>query len=395
MGIATELRGRRVINARGYSTKVGGSRPSREVTDAMVEAAGFFVRIEDLQAAAGAEIVAHTGAEAAYVTAGASAGLTMAAAAALARLDPGRMNRLPDTTGMPDEIVLLRRHRNDYDHALRLAGARLVEVGFHDWTFAYEVEEAISERTAGVFYLGSDDGANLPIEEIIAIAHARDVPVIVDASVALPPASNLRRFFELGADLVSFSGGKHLQGPQASGILAGRRDLITSVALQHQDMDVYPETWPARGLIAEHVVTGPPHHGVGRGFKVGKEEICGLIAALRAYVARDFAAEQARFAGYADELVTGLDGATGLRAVRVDPAPGAMGRPGPHVEVWVDPAAAGLDATALVNRLQAADPMVCTWEGRAHRGMVGIYPDALDSSEPAEIVAAIRGAIGR
>ena len=123
MGIATELRGRRVINARGYSTKVGGSRLSPEVTAAMTEAAGWFVRIEDIQAAAGEVIVEASGAEAGYVTAGASAGLTMAAAAVIARLDPGLMNRLPDTGDAPDEIVTLRRHRNDYDHALRVAGA--------------------------------------------------------------------------------------------------------------------------------------------------------------------------------------------------------------------------------------------------------------------------------
>ena len=395
MGIATELRGRRVINARGYSTKVGGSRPSREVTDAMVEAAGFFVRIEDLQAAAGAAIAEVTGAEAGYVTAGASAGLTLAAAAAIARLDPGRMNRLPQTDGMPNEIVLLRRHRNDYDHALRLAGAKLVEVGFTDWTFAYEIEEAIGERTAAVFYLGSDEHANLSLADVVAIAHRHDVPVIVDGSMALPPAANLRRFFEIGADLVSFSGGKHIQGPQASGILAGRRDLITSVALQHQDMDVYPEMWPARGLIADHLVVGPPHHGIGRGFKVGKEEACGLVAALRAYVRRDFAAEAARFAGYADELVSGLGAIRGLGARRVDGhlVPGAMGRPGPHVEVAVG-ADAGLTAFDLVNRLQAGDPIVCTWEGKAFEGQVRFYPDAMADGEAAEIVAAARAACG-
>lgn len=396
MGIATELRGRRVINARGYSTKVGGSRPSREVVEAMAEAATFFVRIEDMQAAAGAAIAEVTGAEAGYVTAGASAGLTLSAAAALARLDPGRMNRLPDASGFPNEIVLLRRHRNDYDHALRLAGARLVEVGFHDWTFAYEVEEAIGERTAAVFYLGSDEHANLSLAEVVAIAHRHDVPVIVDGSMALPPAANLRRFFEIGADLVSFSGGKHLQGPQASGILAGRRDLITSVALQHQDMDVYPEMWPARGLIAEHLVAGPPHHGIGRGFKVGKEEIAGLVAAMRAYVRRDFAAETARLSGYADELVAGIGGQRGLAARRVDGhlVRGAMGRPGPHVEVEVG-ADAGLSAFDLVNRLQAGDPLVCTWEGKAFEGQVRFYPDALADGEAAEVVAAVRGALGR
>jgi D-glucosaminate-6-phosphate ammonia-lyase len=391
VGLATELRGRRVLNARGYSTKVGGSRPSTEVMAAMAEAAGFFVRMEDMQAAAGEVISEVTGAEAGYVTSGASAGLTMAAAAVLARLDPGRMNRLPDTTGMPDEIVLLRRHRNDYDHALRLAGARLVEVGFHDWTFPYELAEAIGPRTAGVFYLGSDGNANLSLADVVAISHRSDVPVIVDASVALPPASNLRALIEVGADLVSFSGGKHIGGPQASGILGGRRDLVTSVALQHQDMDVYPETWPARGLIDAGLVAGPPHHGVGRGFKVGKEEIAGLVAALRAYVARDFDAERARLAGYADELVAGLADLPGIVATRVDSD--AMGRPGPHVEVRVNPAPAGLTATDLVNRLQAGDPIVCTFEGRAFQGTVGLYPDALVDGEAAEVVAAMHLAL--
>ena len=392
MGIALDLRGRRVINARGYSTKVGGSCLSREVTDAMTEAAGFFVRIEDLQASASLVICEHTGADAGYVTSGASAGLTLAAAAALARLDPGRMNRLPDTIGMPNEIVLLRRHRNDYDHALRLAGAKLIEVGFHDWTFAYEVDEAIGPNTAGVFYLGSDANANLPIEEIISIAHRKAVPVIVDASVALPPASNLRRFFELGADLVSFSGGKHIQGPQASGILAGRLDLITSVALQQQDMDVYPEMWPSRDIINQGILSGPPHHGVGRGFKVGKEEICGLVAALMAYGSRDFNLERARCTRIADTLASGLNGLPGVRATKVDAT--AMGRPGPHVELVLD-GTARMTASYLVNLLQANDPIICTWEGRAFQGLIGLYPDALVDCEAEQIVATIHGILSR
>ena len=307
MGTAAELRGRRVVNARGYSTKVGGSRLSPEVMAAMAEAAGMFVRIEDIQASAGAVIADITGAEAGYVTAGAAAGLTMAAAAAIARLDPALMNRLPDVAGVPHEIVMLRRHRNDYDHALRAAGARLVEVGFHDWTFEYELDSAIGPGTVALFYLGHDVTANLSLADVARVAHRHDLPLIVDGSVALPPAGNLRALLEQGADLVSFSGGKHIQGPQASGILAGRRDLITSVALQHQDMDVYPDTWPARGLIADGTVSGPPHHGLGRGFKVGKEEIAGLICALRAYLVRDFEAERLRLAAVADAIVARLE----------------------------------------------------------------------------------------
>ena len=392
MTIATELRGRRVINARGYSTKVGGSLLSREVTNAMTEAAGFFVRSEDLQRTAGAVIAEITGAEAGYVSSGASAGLTMAAAAVLARLDPHRMNCLPDTTDMPNEIVLLRRHRNDYDHALRLAGAKLVEVGFHDWTFAYEMDQAIGPKTAGVFYLGHDISANLSVAEVIQIAHAKSIPVIVDASMALPPPSNLRKFFELGADLVSFSGGKHIQGPQASGIIAGQADLITSVALQHQDMDVYPDMWPSRDLIGKGIVIGPPHHGVGRGFKVGKEEICGLVVALKAYVARDFDEERARCGRLADTLMRGINGLAGIRVIRVDTT--LVGRPGPHVELVLDTTAA-LSATDLVNLLQAEDPMVCAWEGRAFQGVVVLYPDALADGEAEEIVEVIEKIVAR
>lgn len=398
MGIARELRGARVINARGYSTKVGGSVLAPEIVEAMAEAAGMFARIEDLQQAAGAVIAEATGAEAGYVTAGAAAGLTLAAAAAIARLDPGVMNRLPDTDGIPAEIVILRRHRNDYDHALRAAGARLIEVGFHDWTFDYEVEQAIGPQTRGVFYLGHDTGANLSLAQVATIAHRFGLPVIVDGSVSLPPADNLRALFAAGADIVAFSGGKHIQGPQASGILAGRRDLITSVALQHQDMDVYPDTWPARGLITDGAVPGPPHHGLGRGAKVGKEEIAGLVAALRLYLARDFGAERARMTADAQTMASGLDptgsggSLPGVTATCVDDR--VPGRPAPWVKVTIDGSVAGITAAELIVRIQERDPRVCCFEGRAFQGVLGLFPDALAPGEADEVVAAIRAVLG-
>jgi len=388
MSVALELRGPRVINARGNSTKAGGSVLAPEVIEAMAEAARFFVRIEDMQAAAGEVIRRVTGAEAGYVTAGASAGLTMAAAAALAGLDVEKMNRLPDTAGMANEILVLRRHRNDYDHALRLAGAKIVEVGF-EWTFPYELEEAITERTCAMFYLAHDPVPSLPLADMIRIAHAHGLPVIVDGSVANPPASNLHAIIGLGADLVAFSGGKHIEGPQASGILCGRRDLILSAALQHQDMDVYPETWPLRHLVEEGLIVGPPHHGIGRGFKVGKEEIAGLICALERYVVRDFGAEAARWTRDLETITTGVRGLPGISARRIDPAPDALPQV-PRVEITVDPQAAGYTANDLVNRLQAGDPLVCTVEGQARRGIVGFLPLALLPEDASEIVAAIR-----
>jgi D-glucosaminate-6-phosphate ammonia-lyase len=393
MTVALELRGRRVINARGHSTKAGGCVLAPEVVAAMAEAASYFVRIEDLQDAAGDVIARLTGAEAGYVTAGASASLTMAAAAAIALLDPARMNRLPDTSGMANEIVMLRRHRNDYDHALRLAGARIVEVGFtNEWTFPYEVREAIGERTCALFYLAHDPVESVPLEDLIGIAHSYDLPVIVDASVALPPAANLQAIVGMGADLVAFSGGKHIRGPQATGILAGRRELIMSAALQHQDMDVYPETWPRRQLMDDGVIVGPPHHGVARGFKVGKEEIVGLIAALQAYVARDFAAEYAGWVRDLDTIVTGLNGFLGIAAVRIDPLPGALPQV-PIANVTIDPGVAPFDATEVVNHLQAGDPIIVPVENWTRRGVIGFLPQSLLAGDAVEIVAAVRSIV--
>jgi D-glucosaminate-6-phosphate ammonia-lyase len=384
--LASELRGRRVINGRGYSTKVGGCRLAPEIVAAMAEAADYFVRMEDLEDAAGREIARLTGAEAGYVTSGAAAALTLAAAAAIAGLDPGKMNRLPDTAGMANEIVCLRRHRNDYDHALRAAGARMVEVGFSDWTFPYELDDAIGPSTCALFYLASDPDPSYTLEDAVRIAHLHRLPVIVDASVALPPASNLRDIPSTGADLVAFSGGKHIEGPQASGFLCGREDLILSAALQHQDMDVYPRTWPRRSLIERGVLAGPPHHGIGRGFKVGKEEIVGLVAALRRYPERDAGAEYARWQARVDELAEALVGVPGIDAVSVDPRPGE--RPSPRLEIAVDPTG-GLDAHDLINALQEGDPIICLYELAADRDVAIVLPESLLEGDPAVIAARI------
>jgi L-seryl-tRNA(Ser) seleniumtransferase len=294
---------------------------------------------------------------------------------------------------MANEIVMLRRHRNDYDHALRLAGARIVEVGFtNEWTFPYEVREAIGERTCAAFYLAHDPVESLPLEDLVGIAHSHDLPVIVDASVALPPAANLRAIVGMGADLVAFSGGKHLRGPQASGILAGRKQLILSAALQHQDMDVYPDTWPWRHLIDDGVIVGPPHHGVGRGFKVGKEEIAGLIAALQAYVTRDFNSEYAGWVRDLDTLVTGLDGFPGVGAARIDPLPGALPQV-PMVHVTIDRTVAPYDATDVVNFLEAGDPIIVPVENWTGRGIIGFLPQCLLPGDAVEIVAAVRSIV--
>ena len=181
------------------------------------------------------------------------------------RLDPGRMARLPDTKGMKDEVIMVRSQRNFYDHAIRAAGARIVEVGLPDrYSGAgvrdaedWEIDDAITERTAAIFYV-ADIQARPPLSEVVRVAQARGVPVIVDAAAQLPPQSNLKRFIAEGADLVAFSGGKALGGPQASGFLCGRRDLIMAAALQHLDYDIFWDMWtPPAFLIDKLAPQGP------------------------------------------------------------------------------------------------------------------------------------------
>ena len=171
------------------------------------------------------------------------------------------------------------------------------------------------------------------------------------AATALPPVANLRRFIAEGADLVAFSGGKAIRGPQASGILCGRRDLIESVALQHQDMDVDPRTWSWRARYLDSGrLPGPPHHGFGRAMKVGKEEIVGLVVALRRFVARDHQAEATAWLAQLGRLAGALEDVPGLRCRIL--LPPETPRPYPYLTIGLETAKPARAAWDLIRRLQ-------------------------------------------
>jgi L-seryl-tRNA(Ser) seleniumtransferase len=379
---------RTLINARGNATLAGGTLMEPAVVEAMAEAARSFVRIADLEAAASQRISALTGAEAGYVTSGAAAGLTLGTAAILAGLDADRMDRLPQTDGSPDAMLVQRSHRNGYDHLVRSAGARLVEVGGPDGATADELEAAIDQRTAGVFFQGDNEPFGLPLATCIDIAHRHGLPVLVDGSMNLPPRSNLRRFIAEGADLVAFSGGKTVRGPQASGFLAGRADLLRSVALQHQDMDVLPTTWSDRGLLERRELGRIPQHGIGRSMKAGKEEIVGLLVALERYVERDEAAEIERWRGLADALTMALADAPGLttRTAPVSPS----GRPVPASVVTVDEAVYGRSAVDLVRSLADRDPIVMVDDHASADGVIRLDPENVRDDDVERIADAFR-----
>jgi L-seryl-tRNA(Ser) seleniumtransferase len=386
MGVYEHLGVRTIINASGTLTRVGGSRMAPEVLAAMAEAAASFVHIDELQARAGEVLARATGGEAGYVTSGASAGLTLGVAACVAAMDVGKMDRLPDVTGMKNEVVVQRGHRNSYDHAIRAVGVTLVEAGYLGYpgaggTMPWQIEEAITDRTAAVACPIFDTPGTLSLPEVAEIAHARGVPVIVDAAAELPPRATLRRFIAEGADLVTFSGGKAIGGPQSSGILAGRADLIASVALQHQDMDVRGETWNKRQLIGTGAIGGVPHQGLGRSLKVGREEIVGLVTALERYAAGSDEEDARVWTQRLEIVAAALGEVEGVTVAHRSPAD----RPIPHLLLTLDENRLGLTAYDVVTELLDGSPAVAVTESRAEFGELSVNAMGLTDGE-AEIV---------
>ena len=280
-----------IINAAGSITRLGGSRTRPETLELMSQAARVMVNIDDLNRAAGREVARLTGAEAGFVCSGAAGGLLLQAAACIAGNDPVKMRQLPDTEGLKNEVVIHTMHRFPYDQAYRAAGAKMVEFGDYLYAHPWQLEGAINERTAAVAYLCSPFSSNkvMPLDQVCEIAHAHDLPVIVDAASMLPPRENLYRFLRAGADMVVYSGGKGVRGPQGSGILVGRADLIEAAALQ-----------------------ASPAQFLGRGMKVAKEEVIGLVASLAAFVEEDEAAEMAAYRAMVQQVVDALVEIPGL-----------------------------------------------------------------------------------
>lgn len=385
---------RTIINAKGPSTRLSGGTLRPEVAAAMVEASQHCVEMAELQARASEMIAEITGAEAGLVTSGAAAGLMLGAAACITGLDPGRMNRLPDTRGMASEVVIMRSQRNFYDHAIRATGVRLVEIGLPDRyagagvrdAEAWEIADAMTERTAAVHWV-ADANARPTLEEVVEVAHAAGVPVLVDAAAELPPAENLRRFIDAGADLVAFSGGKAIGGPQASGILCGRRYLIMAAALQNLDLDIFYDLWaPPPGFIDKTRLKGLPQHGIGRGCKVGKEEIVGLLTALRLFVKEDGVARRDRWGRLAAELIEGLDGLAHAEVRLLDD--------GEVPEVALDLAAgAGITALELMKRLESGTPAIFADPIAVGEGRVLFAPSCLADGDPARIALRVRAAL--
>jgi D-glucosaminate-6-phosphate ammonia-lyase len=394
MGIYDDLGVRTIINAKGPSTRVSGGFLAPEVAAAMADAGTRCVDMAELQAGASKIIAGITGAEAGIVTSGAAAGLLLGTAACVAGLDPGRMARLPDTTGMKNEVIMVRSQRNFYDHAVRAAGVRIVEVGLPDRVAGagvrdaegWEIADAITANTAAVVYVATGS-ARPSLEEVVRVAHGRNVPVLVDAAAQLPPVSNLKRFLAAGADLVAFSGGKAIAGPQGSGILCGKRDLIMSAILQNLDLDIEWAQWtPPPSLIDKDRLTGLPPHGIGRTCKVGKETIAGLLVALRRFVAESEESRRTAYIARIERLNAAL---SRLRNATVSIRDGMT----PKLAILVAPSSPK-NAPDICLALQNGTPSIHVDPSQAPGGILVINPSCLADSDIDPMAQRIRDVIG-
>jgi L-seryl-tRNA(Ser) seleniumtransferase len=357
-----------IVNARGMNTMASGSLMPKPVLEAMAEAATAFVDMAELNAAAGRHIARVVGVEAAHVTSGSAGGLLLAAAAVMAGEDPEQIRRLPDTTGMRNEIVIQRCDRIQYDQALRTAGARLVEVGDAEACREADVLAALGDRTAALVYIVSARlaAAGVGPDRMAAIAHRHGLPLIVDAASTLPPAGHLRRWTDQGADLVIYSGGKGIRGPQDTGLLIGRADLVRAAA-----------------------ANGSPNSAIGRPCKVSKEAIVGLVTALEMFLQDDHDAEWERHLGEA-RLIAGA--VAGLPGVRVIVDEDRSEWTAPTLLASLDPAVTRRTPDAVMDALRAGEPPIMV---RVFRGELLIDPHCLRGGEAAIVARRLREELSR
>jgi len=314
MGVYGELGVKRVVNAAFALTRLGGSSLSKEVLKAMEEANKSYVSMWDLIKRAGEIIAEANGAEAAWVTPGAFSGLVSSAAACIAGKDPEKMRRLPDTAGMKNEIIIQRANRlYVYDRAMEVPGGRFVFVGDERWGCTPELmEAAITDRTAAIHHAitGTLRQGLVSIEDTVKIAHDHGVPVILDAAGMTYPLDGLSRFTEMGVDLACY-GGKYVGGPNSTGWVQGRRDLIEALAL-HTFI----------GAEAGPLEQGGFYRSIGRGYKLDRQEVVALVVAFRRWLKMDHEKERFEPAWErAHHIERGIRGLPGLKDASIGYVP--------------------------------------------------------------------------
>jgi len=345
-GVYARLGVKPIINAGSWLTALGGSLMAPEVLRAMEEASTAFVDLRALQAAAGEVLARACGAESGFVTGGAAASNLLMAAACMTGDDPSKIDQLPNSSGMKNEVVLFDGHGNHYDSNYEIAGATIVRWGSSGpddsggsgtGSIQDQLEAAFSDQTCAMAWIAAPFMRDpMPFKEAAAIARELGIPVIVDAAAEVPPADNLTRFITEGADMVGYSGGKGIGGPQGSGMLVGREDLVLAAYENHLN---------SRGTRA----------GVGRSAKASKEDIVGLVTALQIFTDSDHEAVRAGWRAGAEHIVERLGNIDGLRIVLED---GDPNRQGPQAVIYFESDWDGPDPGDVRAALLAGDPAI-------------------------------------
>jgi uncharacterized pyridoxal phosphate-dependent enzyme len=340
------------INAKGTYTYLTGSLLPAEVAQAMEEAAEHYVVLEELQRAVGERIAKLLGVEAGCVTSGAAGAMTLGAAACITGSDPEKIKRLPDTTGMKNEVIIQRKHRYDFDHALRNVGVHLVEVETEE-----DLARAINEKTAMLHFLNeAQNQGQIGLQKWVEAGKRHNIPTFNDAAADVPPVSHLNDYNKMGFDLVCFSGGKGLRGPQCSGLLLGRKDLIDAALLNNN----------------------PREDTIGRPLKVGKEEIVGMYVALERYLKIDHEAEWKDWESRLDTIEKTVCAVPGVHTGRFVPE---VANHVPHLYLQWDEKAMGITQAECLKQLEAGDPSIVCLGGEDYPYGFAVTPFMMKPGE--------------
>lgn len=326
-----ELGVRPFINAAGTYTAMTSSLMPREVMDAINYASEHYVMLDELHDKVGARLASLLNCGGVMVTSGAASALTLGTAAVLTGTDRQKIVDLPNLSGMKSEVIVQKSHRFGYDHAVRNCGVALVEVETRE-----DLERAIGEKTAMMlFYNANNHVGQIKDEEFAQLGKKHAIPTLNDCAADVPPVENLWRHTKMGFDLVAFSGGKGIRGPQSAGLLLGRQDLIAAARLN-----------------------GPPNsNSIGRGLKVNKEEMLGMLVAVELYLKRDHEKERREFDQRAETIQKAVSAVPGVRAEIFVPE---VANHVPHVRISWDGASTSLTAAKVVQVLRDGEPSVVT-----------------------------------
>jgi L-seryl-tRNA(Ser) seleniumtransferase len=318
------------INAAGTYTYLTGALMSPSVQAAVAQAAKHPVFLEDLQKAAGEYLARKLRCEGAMVTAGAASAVTLATAACItvANGSPASHAMPTDMNGLKNEVIVQKAHRYDYDHAMRNCGIRFVDV-----QTLREYESAFTRNTVMCFFYNAADAGQISREDWIRVAHAHGVPCLNDAAADVPPISNLWNYTQMGFDLVAFSGGKGIRGPQNAGLLLGRKNLIAAATENNS----------------------PNDDVVGRGMKVAKEQIVGMVAAVDWFLSQSDAEFEAEFRRRADRIAAALKGIPTLTSeIFVPPIANNV----PHLLIRYDQQRVSISPKEVAKQLRAGTPSI-------------------------------------